>query len=170
MYSNTFSSQWDNLVTTFITETGSHTPEMMTPKRLNEWYRTNSFRWSSIAEKEGILLSNEGNDRLSSELRFAIEAFSFKPIPLPVKPSPLLPLAAGVGVGIASAAVLKLAIHAGTLIAVVTGVACVLASLVLYAKQLDQYTSSLSVKIHDGYAEQLKAYKTRLVSICKRYE
>lgn len=170
MYSNTFSSQWDNLVTVFLTETSGYAPEMMTPKRLNEWYRANSFRWSSIAEKEGILLDNEHNSTLSSELRSAIESFSFKAIPMPTKPSPLPFLAAGAGGAAAAALVLKLTLRTRTLFAVIVAIACVLLALIWYARQLDQYSSDSNAKIHNGYADQLKAYKPVLVSICKRYE
>lgn len=170
MYSKIFSSQWDNLVTVFLTETSGHAPEMMTPKRLNEWYRANCFRWSSIAEKEGILLDNENNDKLSSELRSAIESFSFKAIPVPAKPSPLPFLAAGAGGAVAVTLVLKLAVRTKTLFAVMAATACVLLALIWYARELDQYSSDSNAKIRDGYADQLRDYKTVLVSICKRYE
>lgn len=170
MYSKTFSSQWDNLVTLFLTETGGRAPEMMTPKHLNEWYRTNSFRWSSIAEKEGILLDNEHNSKLSSELRSAIESFSFKAVPMPAKPSPLPFLAAGAAGAAAAVLVLRLALRIRTLFAVIAAVACVLLALIGYAGQLDRYADDSNAKIHNGYADQLKAYKPVLVSICKRYE
>ncbi len=170
LYSETFSSQWDNLVNTFISETNGYMPEMMTLKRVNEWYKANSFRWSSVAENEGILLSNEKNSRLASELTQTIGKFRFSEIKTGEKPNiipgAVIGIVAAVGIGIA----LKLAIHAKIWMIAIEAVACVAAVLLWYASKLDQYTKSENERFHKGYAQQLVAYKSVLMSVCKRYD
>ena len=58
-YSDNFSAQWDRFVSDFLKSIKGYTAEMISIERLNDWYKTNSFRWNSSAENEGILLERK---------------------------------------------------------------------------------------------------------------
>ncbi len=181
-YSDTFSFQWDNFVNIFFTETKHYTPETMTVKRLNGWYESNSFKWSSIAEKEGVLLDNEKNERLSSELRKAIGEFRFTEIEQQRKPRIMPGLIIGaaaavvLGVGLQAAFhaqigfVVKLTPRVRNILIVVEAVVCMAAALLSYARRLDKHIKNEQVRCHDGYVQQLKDYKAILMSVCQKYE
>ncbi len=170
LYSETFSSQWDSLVNAFVSETQGYTPEMMTQKRVNEWYKANSFRWSSIAEKEGILLSSMKNGRLTSELTQTIAKFHFSEIKSSVKPNIIPGIVAGVLGAVSGGIILKLALHAKIWMLVIEAIVCVIAVLFWYASKLDQHTKTENERFHKGYAQQLIDYKTVLMSVCKQYD
>lgn len=169
-YSDSFSAQWDRFVADFNTSIKGYTAEMISTERLNGWYKTNSFRWSSIAENEGVLLDHENNAALKDELLKELSKFSFAEASLPAKPNILLYLGVGVVATGGLGAVIKLVLHWSILFTVIGAIVGILAPVVLYAKQLDNYNNKQGKLIAEGYGNQLVAYKERLMHICKKYE
>lgn len=169
-YSDNFSVQWDRFVTDFIMSIKGYTAEMIFIEKLNDWYKTNSFRWSSIAENEGILLDHENNSTLKNELLKEISKFSFSEVTLPSKPNVLPYLGVGVvaagGLGVA----LKLLFHQSFLFVLIGAIVGMLAPIVLYAKELDKHNMQQGKMIVEGYSSQLVAYKEHLMRICKKFE
>ena len=168
-YSDNFSVQWDRFVSDFVTSIKGYTAEMVSPERLNDWYKTNSYRWSSIAENEGVLLDHENNVTLKNELLKELSRFSFSEVKLLSRPNILPYLGVGVvaagGLGVA----LKLLLR-NPLFVVIGAIVGVLASVVLYAKKLDNYNNKQSKIIVEGYSNQLIAYKEHLMRICIKFE
>lgn len=169
-YSDNFSVQWDHFVSDFVISLKGYTAEMVSIERLNDWYKTNSFRWNSIAENEGILLDHENNVPLKNELLKELSRFSFSEVKVLSKPNILPYLGVGVvaagGLGVA----LKLLLRQSLLFVVIGAIVGILAPVVLYAKELDNYNNKQSKIIVEGYSNQLIAYKEHLMRICKKFE
>ena len=169
-YSDNFSVQWDRFVTDFIASIKGYTAEMISIERLNDWYKTNSFRWSSIAENEGILLDHENNAALKSELQRELSKFSFSEVKLPSKPNFLPYLGIGVvaagGLGVA----IKLLLHQSILFAIIGAVVGILTPIVVYAKKLDNHNNKQGKMIVEGYSNQLIAYKEHLMRTCEKFK
>lgn len=169
-YSDSFSVQWDLFVTDFIGSIKGYTAEMISIDRLNDWYKTNSFRWSSIAENEGVLLDHENNAALKNELLKELSKFSFTEVELPSKPNILPYLGVGVVAAGGLGAVIKLVLHRSVLLTVIGAIVGILAPVVLYAKQLDNYNNKQGKLITEGYGNQLVAYKEHLLRVCRKFE
>lgn len=169
-YSDSFSVQWDRFVLEFTKSIQGYTAEMISIGRLNDWYKTNSFRWSSIAENEGILLSHENNDNLRNALLEELPKFSFSEIELPQKPKVLPYLTVGVLLAVGFGAAVKFVLHQSILMTVIGAVAGILVPVVLYAKHLDDCNNQQRNMILEGYSGQLVAYKEHLLAICKMFE
>lgn len=169
-YSDSFSVQWDRFVTDFIASIKGYTAETISTERLNDWYKTNSFRWSSIAENEGVLLDHENNVALKNELLKELSKFSFSEVKLPSKPNILPYLGVGVVAAGGLGAVIKLVLHQSFLFVVIGAIVGILAPVVLYAKKLDNHNNKQGKMIVEGYSNQLIAYKEQLMRICKKFE
>lgn len=170
VYSDFFSIQWDRLVSDFISSIKGYTPEMINIDRLNDWYRTNSFRWSSIAENEGILLEHENNDALKQELLKELSKFSFSEVPLSKKPKALPYIGTGALSATVIGTVFKLCFHFKFVFVAIEAIVLILASAVLYAKKLDDCNKKQGKQIEEGYSRQLVSYKEHLIRICKKFE
>lgn len=169
-YSDNFSIQWNRLVSDFTSSINGYTPEMVSVNRLNDWYKANSFRWHSIAENEGILLEHENNAALSRELWEALEKFSFHEVEISKKPKGLSYIGTGILLAAGMGVLLKLCFHLKFIFIVIEAVVLLLASVVLYAKKLDDCGNRQKKEIVDGYSGQLADYKECLIEICKKYE
>lgn len=169
-YSDSFSVQWDRFVTDFISSIKGYTAEMISTERLNDWYKTNSFRWSSIAENEGVLLEHEKNVALKNELLKELSKFSFTEVKLPSKPNILPYLGVGVVAAGGLGAAIKLLLHQSLLFVVIGAIVGILTPVVLYAKKLDNHNKKQGKMIVEGYSNQLVAYKEHLMRICKEFE
>lgn len=169
-YSDNFSAQWDRFVLDFVKSIKGYTAEMISIERLNDWYKTNSFRWNSIADNEGILLEHENNITLKNELLEELSKFSFSEVELPSKPNAMPYLGGGGLVAAGLGAALKLIFHCSVLFVAVEVVVVILASAVLYAKKLDDYNSKQGKMIVEGYSNQLVSYKKHLIDVCKKFE
>ena len=169
-YSDNFSAQWDRFVSDFLKSIKGYTAAMISIERLNDWYKTNSFRWNSIAENEGILLEHENNITLKNELLKELSKFSFSAVELLPKPNALPYLSGGVLVAAGLGVALKLIFHRSFLFVAIEAVVAVLASAVLYAKKLDKYNVEQEKMIVEGYSNQLVSYKKHLMDVCKKFE
>lgn len=169
-YSDSFSVQWDCFVADFIVSIKGYTAEMISTERLNDWYKTNSFRWSSIAENEGILLDHEKNVTLKNELLKELSRFSFSEVKLPSKPNVLPYLGVGIVAAGGLAAALKLLFYQSFFFVVIGATVGILAPVILYAKKLDNHNNKQGKMIVEGYSNQLTAYKEHLMRICKKFE
>ena len=169
-YSDSFSVQWDRFVEDFIASIKGYTAEMISTERLNDWYKTNSFRWSSIAENEGVLLEHEKNAALKNALLNELSKFSFTEVELPSKPNILPYLGVGIVVAGGLGAAIKLLLHKSLLFAVIGAIVGILAPIILYAKKLDNHNDKQSKMIVEGYGNQLVAYKEHLLRVCRKFE
>lgn len=169
-YSDSFSVQWDRFVTDFIASIRGYTAEMISMERLNDWYKTNSFRWSSIAENEGVLLEHENNAALKNELLKEVSKFSFSEVKFPSKPNVLPYLGVGAVAAGGLGAAIKLLLHQSFLFAIIGAIVGILVPVVVYAKKLDNHNNKQGKMIAEGYSNQLIAYKEHLMRICKKFE
>ena len=169
-YSDSFSVQWDRFVLEFTKYIQGQTAEMISIGRLNDWYKSNSFRWSSIAENEGILLSHENNDNLRNALLEELPKFTFSEIELPQQPKVLPYLTVGALLAVGFGSTFKFLLHQNILMTVIGAIAGILVPVVIYAKHLDNCNSKQRKMILEGYSGQLVAYKEHLLAICKMFE
>ncbi len=170
MYSERFGYQWEKFVAEFEADMQNLSAESITLERVNNWYKSHSFRWSSIAENEGILLDNEENEILKKELTKAIEEFSFEKMTMDAKPKFLPGFLAGIVLAVVGAVFLKTYLKIKTWFMVAEIIVVVLCPVVLYAGALDKYTQQQNRNIRQGYVKQLMNYKKHLVNICKKHE
>ena len=169
-YSDSFSVQWDRFVTDFKASIRGYTVEMISMEKLNDWYKTNSFRWSSIAENEGILLNHENNAALKNEILKELSKFSFSEVQLSPKPNILPCLGVGVVAAGGLGTIIKLLLHQSFLFAITGAIVGILAPVVVYIKKLDNYNNKQEKMIVEGYSNQLIAYKEHLMYICQKFE
>lgn len=169
-YSDSFSVQWDRFVADFISSIKGYTAEMISIERLNDWYRTNSFRWSSFTENAGVLLDHENNAALKNELLKELSKFSFSEVKLPSKPNVLPYLGAGVAAAGGLGAVIKLLLHQSVLFVVIGAIVGIFVPVVVYAKKLDNHNNKQGKMIVEEYSNQLIAYKEHLMRTCKKFE
>ena len=169
-YSDSFSAQWDRFVADFIVSIKGYTAEMISTERLNDWYKTNSFRWNSIAENEGVLLEHENNGTLKNELLKELSKFSFSEVKLPPKPNVLPYLGVGVVAAGGLGAALKLLFHQSFFLVIIGAIVGILAPVILYAKKLDDHNNKQGKMMVEEYSNQLIAYKEHLIRICKKFE
>ncbi|MBR1693264.1 MAG: hypothetical protein IJ711_10915 [Lachnospiraceae bacterium] len=170
LYSERFANQWDSFVSSFQSEMKTLPAEAVTLERVSEWYKNNSFRWSSIVEKEGILLEDEKNEELKRELLDKIAGYSFEEVSMDQKPKPWASLLIGLVGAVAAGFVLKKFWHVSTWIVVVPAVVILIAAAIQYADALDRYAKEQNQKIYMEYAHQMDNYKDVLVELCRRYE
>ena len=149
-YSDNFSAQWDRFVSDFLKSIKGYTAEMISIERLNDWYKTNSFRWNSIAENEGILLEHENNITLKNELLKELSKFSFSAVELLPKPNALPYLSGGVLVAAGLGVALKLIFHRSFLFVAIEAVVAVLASAVIYYKKHEKNIFEQKKNIYGG--------------------
>jgi hypothetical protein len=169
-YSDYFSIQWDRFVSEFLNSIKRYAPEMISVDRLNDWYKTNSYRWNSIAENEGILLEQENNAALKNEILQEIEKFSFSEVKISKKPNALLFIGIGAVMAAGIGVLTKLYFHWRVLYVVLEVIGLVLASVIIYAKALDNSEKKRRKQIEEGYGKQLVDYKNHLIKICKKFE
>lgn len=170
-YSERFANQWDNFVDAFQSEINALPTEAVTKKNVSEWYRNNSFRWSSIAENEGILLENEKNEKLRSSLIGAIEAFTFVEAAAADKKLRFLPyMITGIAAAALAGILTKRFLHTGIAVIVIETVIILLGAAAMYAVSLDKGVKLHKDQVCGAYIRQLKNYKETLVNICRRYE
>ncbi len=168
-YKNSFSGQWDSLKVAFKAEMSKLPADAITLKKLGDWYRAYSFRWSSIVETEGLLLGEQKNEQFRRELLNGISDFKFQEIKGIKKPSFVVKLLIAIAVAIVIGLVLHFALKAKVWIIIVQAVVCLLASLVSYASSLDKYEKNSVNHLVEGYAKQLEEYKNTLIVICDKY-
>ena len=168
-YKNSFAIQWDSLKVAFMAEMSKHVSEEITLKKVNDWYRVYSFRWSSIVETEGLLLSQQENEQLRADLINGISAFRFKEVEGKKKPSFVIRLVIAIAVAVALGLVLYFAFKAKTWIIIVQAVVALLSALVSYATSLDKYAKDSVKHLCEGYAKQIEEYKATLVAICEKF-
>ncbi len=169
-YSDSFSVQWDRFVSDFVSSIKNYPAEMISTERLNDWYKTNSFRWSSIADNEGILLEHEKNSALKTELLKELAKFSFSEVKLLSKPSVFPYLGAGIPAAVGLGAALKHFLHQSIVVAVLETLAGIVVAIVLYVKKLNVFNKNQIKTIEKEYSAQLIAYKDHLIRVCKQYE
>lgn len=168
-YSEKFSSQWDMLIVKFKSYLQSSNIENITLKDIREWYRTYTFRWSSIVEKEGLMLKEQNNSELKRELISAISDFRFQEIKLlPKKPKSLPFLIVGLSVAILAVVLLKKFLHISIWIMILVALGCIFLPVFIYAGLLDKYITKKNKAIVEGYAQQLQEYKQKLSDICEK--
>ncbi len=169
-YSDSFSVQWDRFVSDFVSSLKGWPAEMISTERLNDWYKTNSFRWSSIADNEGILLEHENNSVLKNELLKELAKFSFSEVKLLSKPSIFPYLGVGIPAAVGLGAALKHFLHQGLVVAVLETLAGIVCTIVLYVKKLNSFNKKQVKTLEKEYSAQLIAYKDHLLRVCKQYE
>ena len=183
-YTEQFSGQWDIFIVNFRSDIEKLPVEAITLKEIKKWYRTNSFRWSSIIETEGMLLDQENNAQLKNELIAAIDSFDFREAESTSKKPSALPFLC-IGVALAAAAVflgragkflpqiaflVKIYTHLPLWLLLLIAILCFMLPLVFFAVRLDKYIKDSPRKLCDQYVLQLRNYKETLIDICRRFE
>lgn len=169
-YTTKFSSQWDNLVADFAAKIESTPIELLTESELNGWYQTRSYRWSSIAEIEAMMLEQEANQELRNELISAIADFKFEK---PADEKTYLPsnlIVAGAIATVAAAVASKLLLSFSAVKAIIIALIIAIAFVVKFFSNKSSAKKTVDKKIRSAYIEQLQAYKQKLLDICNKYE
>lgn len=169
-YSEKFAEQWENLKNSFFDDMRKLPAEAVTIERVNDWYKTNSFRWSSIVEKEGVLLDSENNEELKERLLEGIGKFSFKRIDGGKKPRIWPHLAGWAAVSAALGVGIKIGLSGAFWMLAAETAAVLAVSLFLYADRLDRFEKNRREALCRGYERQLEEYKRTLVEICKEFD
>lgn len=170
LYHEKFANQWDGFAAAFREEINAFPPESITLERVGDWYKANSFRWSSIAESEGILLANEKNEALKSSLLSAIEEYSFQEEVFDKKPGFLPGVFTAAAASIITGVLFRKFWHMGIWTIVAETIVFFLCAAFQYAASLDRYNRQQKEKVCEGYVRQLENYKEILLNICKENE
>lgn len=169
-YKNKFESQWNNLRADFAAKIEKTPVELLSPKELNSWLQARTHRWSSVVEMEGLILDQEDNPELSSELRSALGSVSVEQVNAGKAPSPILHIGVGAVIAAVFAVVSKVLLDRGTMMAVVLAVLTVAAAICEYTIFSSSKKKELEKALRSGYVKQLDEYKRELLSICDKYE
>lgn len=168
-YSKRFYQQWQKLIDEFTTYFMSYSNYGYDMKKLNSWYKDNTFRWKSIVSVEGEVLAAQDSS-LKDELLSEMEKFSFEKVNELKKPSFLIrfipSLILGITGGIGASKIFDLSV----ILSVVIGIGITLVGIVLYAKSLNAHDIKQRKYLCDEYAEQLKKHGKILCEVCKKYE
>ncbi|MBP3854775.1 MAG: hypothetical protein IK990_04050 [Ruminiclostridium sp.] len=170
MYKNIFLKQWEDLAALLYTELNKDPTPLKNAEALNRWYKTASYRWSSVSSVESIQLEQQGNPDFTAALRSEIAAFSFSPVESKALPPAWGGLAAGAAGGVAVAAVVKTATElsllpaAGIGAVVLGGAALGYNSAVMAPARKKQHSEK-----NNSYLSQLREHSTRLSAVFDRY-
>ncbi|MBQ7976103.1 MAG: hypothetical protein IJ300_10510 [Clostridia bacterium] len=168
-YSKRFNQQWQRLIDEFTSYFVAYSNYGYDMKKLNSWYKDNTFRWKSIVSVEGELLASQDGsmkDKLLSEM----EKFSFKKVNGLKKPNFLFYLVPSLILGIVGGIGASKFFDFSAILSAVVGIGITLAGIVLYAKNLNAHDIKQKKYLCDEYAEQLKKHGKVLCDVCKKYE
>lgn len=170
MYQQILTKQWNDLVDDFIAE-NKNAPQ----KKLgaySEWYRVNVHRFKSISAVESMSLDQLGRDIFAKALRAKMDCFEFtKPAEQPTAdPRKSIILAAVAG----AASILLLPLlpfvwTKGLLIRILIGLVVFIAVAAMQIKKVAAAQDKEQERIFYEYADQLKAYLSELLAVCKEY-
>lgn len=170
-YSETFSSQFDTLISNFTAEIGKLSPESITIGKVSEWYRVNSFCWNSIVEPEGMQLDQQNNPELTRKLTAALRDFRFEKVENDMKRPSILPYAvAGVAASVLLCVILRAALHIAVWKLILLGLIIITLPFIILAPRIDKYNTEAPRRLCESYAGQLREYRQVLVGVCEEFE
>lgn len=169
MYSETFSSQWQNLCCDFAQEYDRLTSKGGAPGCFAGWYETRLHRWQSVAYPEGIILRQTGSEELRQELTEAMRQFAFVPeVPRPTR-SMWSAFVVGLAAAAASSAVLWL-FHWNTLRILISAAVVFVVGVVSMSRSVGAQREQEAARVRDAYVGQLRDYLPALDAICRKYQ
>lgn len=169
-YKDKFSRQWDQLTDDFLSEFKVKKASDISVSKMNQWFKTESFRWQSIISTDGQMLEQLNNKKLRKALLEALDDFSFSKYDKPDKKKPQFGSYAVIAVLISilvGSILILLSMKSFWMYLLVIAI-CFSSALIMYASNLDSYKVNREKEIVKFYGQQLKNYKEKLMTICDK--